>query len=206
MKTLYLSIIFVFSVHMSTAQSSKDSFHLKKMPFVYFENGISKSYYNFGSTLSLKNSWGLIFNQRYFQYRPENYPANYSPGLCFWGKCEPKDSKIINSIQIQKMFFTRFPEVRYNFNVGVGKSIDKKLVFTPIPRSNSWFNLSSNYIISDETTTAIGFMASSSMEFPISTLVGFKATAFTFLANGKGNSKFGAELNIIYGMVREKLK
>jgi hypothetical protein len=206
MKTLLLPIVFIFCVHISTAQSSKDSFHLKKMPFVYFENGAGKSHFNFGITLSLKNRWGINFSQRVNEYRAENYPSNYSPGLCFFGSCEPKDVKNISTIQIQKIFFTKFPEVRYNLAAGFGEITHTKLSFTPAPRSSGWFNFSSNYNISEQKKYSIGFIASSSIEFPVGRIVGFKATTFAFITNIKSYSKAGIELSILYGRVREKLK
>jgi hypothetical protein len=206
MKTIYLSIIFFISVHISTAQSMKDSFHLKKMPFIYTEIGGGKKYFNFGITVSLKNSWGLSFNQRVYEYVPENYPSNYKSGFCLFGNCEPKDVKNISTIQIQKMFFTKIPGVRYSLAGGFGEITHTKLSFTPVPRSSGWFDFSSNYYISEQRKFAIGFIASSSVEFPVGRVVGFKATTFAFITNVKSYSKAGVEISFLYGRIREKLK
>jgi hypothetical protein len=206
MKPFLLSIfIFILCIPHCNAQLKKDSFHLKKMPFIFFENGVGRSHFNFGITVSLKNSWGLNFNQKVFEYRPENYPLDYKTGLCLFGNCEPKDKKNISTIQIQKMLFTKFSEVRYSFAAGFGELTHAKLIFTPAPRPSGWFNFSSNYNISDEKRYVTGFIASSSIEFPIAQIVGFKATTFVFVTNIKSYSKAGVELNFVYGYVRERL-
>jgi hypothetical protein len=209
-KILFVLFCTALGIINCNAQTQKNNFHQKKMPFIYLEGGAAwgykKEFIQMGTTVSLKNKWGLNVSQKMFRKNAALLPEDYiQGGFCFFGDCLPTDEFYISSFSIQRMFFSNNEKLRYTIDAGIGRLHSTVADFTKRPSVTGWIFFSgTNYNVNFSKEAKTGIAFSAFVESPFTEVVGLKIGTTVFIVPNSKYSHIGFQALLTLGYLREK--
>jgi len=171
----------------------------------YLEEGVGGGTHfsakvGFGGVIKKVNNFSL--SMYYLSRRSNNAPADYHPGLVFFGDGRPQTITELICPMYGKVFYMANSNSRFVVKGGLAiGSVINPVNFVPA-HSTSWLYLGPNYIYSTNTDITAGIVLNPSIELPVCRVFGLSFGMYCVFTSK--SSSIGLEGNILLGVVRNK--
>jgi len=203
---LFLLLIIIFISTNGLAQDSASHKKQHKLAAVYFElNGgkaNGKFTTGFGTSIIIKNGWGLSFELNESIYKAKHLPHDYFPGWDILGDDPiPYDHNFFFTLASVKEFNRKSKRIIPGIETGITYVVFAYYSnFQSIPYEYGLFGGSSNYTATYEKGHVLGLSVKPKLKFILSKNIGLEVSAWTIL--NKIENYYGVEVNLLIGRLK----